>query len=93
MNSYNIPVNIEQKIRTRDKKCVYCGKEFENDKTIEHIDNNIQNISLDNLEIYCCSCNASKDKNNVSEWLKSDYCKTKNIATDSVADVIKNALK
>lgn len=93
MNSYNIPVNIEQKIRTRDKKCVYCGKEFENDKTIEHIDNNIQNINLDNLAICCRSCNASKGKKNVSEWLKSDYCKRKNIATDSVADVIKNALK
>lgn len=93
MNSYNIPASIEEKIRSRDKKCVYCGKDFEGDETIEHIDNNIQNISVENLAICCRACNASKGQKNISEWLESDYCKSKNITTDSVADVIKNALK
>lgn len=93
MNSYNIPNDIEEKIRTRDKKCVYCGKAFDGDETIEHIDNNIKNISLENLAICCRACNTSKGQKKVSEWLKSDYCKRKNITSESVADVIKNTLK
>lgn len=91
MNSYNIPAEIEKQIRERDKKCVYCGKIFEGDETIEHIDNDVQNICLENLAICCNSCNASKGKKKLSEWLKSDYCKAKNISSDSVADVVKNA--
>ena len=55
MNSWNIPIELERQIRNRDKKCVYCGKDFEGDETIEHIDNNIQNISVENLAI-CCNC-------------------------------------
>ena len=86
MNSYNIPASIEEKIRSRDKKCVYCGKDFEGDETIE-------NISVENLAICCRVCNASKGQKNISEWLESDYCKSKSITIDSVADVIKNALK
>ena len=93
MNYYNILSNLGKEIRMRDKKCVYCGKDYEGDETIEHIDNNIQNISVENLAICCRACNASKGQKNISEWLESDYCKSKNITTDSVADVIKNALK
>ena len=93
MNSWNIPIELERQIRNRDKKCVYCGKDFKDDETIEHIDNNIQNISVENLAICCRGCNASKGQKNISEWLESDYCKSKSITLDSVADVIKNALK
>ena len=35
MNSWNIPIELERQIRNRDKKCVYCGKDFKDDETIE----------------------------------------------------------
>jgi hypothetical protein len=42
-NNWKIPLALEKRIRTRDKRCVYCGKKFvSNPKdraTWEHIDN------------------------------------------------------
>ena len=46
-NNYGIPNEIEQKVRKRDKSCVYCGKRLKEyyvgkggDKaTIEHVNN------------------------------------------------------
>ena len=93
MSHYNIPLILEQQLRGRDKKCVYCGKIFENDATIEHINNDAADISLENLAIACNACNASKGTKTLTIWLKSDYCRSKKIRFDTVADVIKNALQ
>ena len=79
MNKYNIPFYIEDTVRKRDTHCVYCGKKFSNDMTFEHIDNDINNTSLDNIALCCNSCNASKGNKNLSVWLESEYCKSKNI--------------
>lgn len=38
------------------------------------------------------SCNASKGAKLLKDWLKSDYCKRKNINENTVAEVVKNAL-
>ena len=92
-NSWGVPEELEKQIRERDKVCVYCGKEFVGDDEIEHIDNNVKNISLENIAICCSGCNRSKSNKSLLEWLKSDWCKQKNITIETVAPVIKNYLR
>lgn len=95
-NKWNIPEAIEKRIRVRDKKCVYCGREFTSDNsdraTWEHIDNDETNISEANICLCCASCNASKGTNTLTMWLKSDYCRRKNINVHSMAKVIRRYL-
>lgn len=78
VNKWNIPKELENKIRQRDKVCFYCKKEFKNNPkdraTWEHIDNNAKNISEDNIVLCCNSCNASKDTKTHKDWLESEYC-------------------
>ena len=93
MNNYHIPADIENSARKRDTRCVYCGKEFSGDATIEHIDNDINNISLENIAICCNACNASKGNKKLSEWLESSYCKEHKITKESVAPVIKEFIQ
>jgi len=80
MNKWNIPQWLEDEVRQRDKKCVYCGVEFskESRKTTpswEHIINDASIITRENIALCCISCNASKG------------------AKESVAPIIKEALK
>jgi len=65
MNNWNIPDWLEQEVRDRDKKCVYCNTEFSTSEkkrtpTWEHIINDEKIITRENIAICCCSCNASK---------------------------------
>ncbi|UTC67828.1 MULTISPECIES: HNH endonuclease [unclassified Treponema] len=92
MNNYNIPADLEEKIRNRDNKCVYCSKSFDTDETIEHIDNDVKNISENNIAICCRACNSSKGNRLLHEWLNTNYCKKRNINIETVSDVIKNIL-
>ena len=93
MNNYNIPVQIESRLHELYKNCVYCGKTFTKDATIEHIDNDVGNISLKNIVLCCRSCNSSKGNKNLKDWLNSEYCSINNISYNTVADVIKNCLQ
>ncbi|MBQ6057308.1 MAG: HNH endonuclease [Treponema sp.] len=93
MNSYNIPAEFEAKLHKMYKNCVYCGKPLNNNSTIEHIDNNVNNISLNNIVLCCRSCNSSKGNKNLKDWLNSEYCRINNISCNTVADVIKNCLQ
>jgi len=64
-------------IRERDKVCVYCGKDFNQDihtdkETFDHLDCD-KPLSLDNALRCCWSCNSSKRNvpiNKVTEWIK-----------------------
>jgi len=88
-NKWNIPKELEEKIKKRDKSCVYCHKEFKNnpkDKlTWEHIDNNEKNISEENIALCCVSCNSSKGTKSLKEWLDSDYCKKLGINKNNIS--------
>jgi 5-methylcytosine-specific restriction endonuclease McrA len=88
-NKWNIPKELEEKIRKRDKSCVYCHKEFKNTHkdrvTWEHIDNNEKNISEENIVLCCGSCNSSKGTKSLKEWLDSDYCKKLGINKDNIS--------
>ena len=64
-------------IKERDKKCVYCGKQFNNNiksdtETFDHFDCD-KPLSEDNTVICCWSCNSSKRNvpiNEIENWIK-----------------------
>ena len=99
-NNWNIPAWLEKEVRERDKKCVYCGVEFTPAKVSkktcaswEHIINDAKNITRENISLCCCGCNASKGQKQLSVWLETKYCKEHGITPESVAPIIKEAIK
>lgn len=99
-NNWNIPDWLEKEVRERDKVCVYCGCEFTSVKVSkktaaswEHIINDATFINRENIALCCCGCNASKGQKKLSDWLDSKYCKEKGITPNSVAQIIKHAIK
>jgi 5-methylcytosine-specific restriction endonuclease McrA len=99
-NRWGIPKDIKDIVKQRDTSCVYCSVEFSiNDNSRktkpswEHIINDIRINGSDNIALCCMSCNASKGSKLLEDWLESDYCKKKEITVDSVAEVVKLALK
>ena len=98
-NRWGIPNEVENFVKQRDTKCVYCGVEFEvNNKSRklkpswEHIVNDIRINGTDNISLCCMSCNASKGVKLLEDWLKSDYCKRNEITVETVAQVVKEAI-
>ncbi|HQF54595.1 MAG TPA: HNH endonuclease [Fibrobacteria bacterium] len=99
MNKWNIPIDLEKAILSRDTHCIYCGVKFDianlkrGDKpSWEHIINNAKIITLENIALCCVSCNASKGSKPLTVWLDSNYCKRKNISHTTIATVAKNYL-
>lgn len=98
MNKWGIPKEIEEQVRKRDKQCVYCGCAFsevnrKEKASWEHIINDIRITAIDNIVFCCVACNASKGNKSLSIWLNSKYCQSKNITSESVADIIRVHLK
>lgn len=95
---WGISKELAQKIIQRDTKCSYCGKIFtpnpnNKDKpTWEHVINDLKIITYQNIVLCCNSCNASKGNKKLRDWLKSAYCKLKNITENSVSDIVKGHL-
>ena len=93
-----LPSELQEKLKKRDKSCAYCNiklKWYPNTKgtpgdkaTLEHIDNDEYNLSESNIVLSCNSCNASKGTKKLSDWLKLDYCKRKNINEKTIKNVI-----
>lgn len=82
----------------RDKQCVYCHCKFssKNRKTSaswEHVINDINITTPENIVRCCVSCNASKSTKSLKVWLKSKYCLDKNITEETVADIIKDHIR
>ena len=99
-NNWNIPAHLEKAIRERDEVCVYCGTEFtpvriskRSAASWEHIINDAKIVTLENIALCCCGCNSSKGQKQLSVWLQSKYCIDKGISAESVAPVIKQAIK
>ena len=103
MNKWNIPDWLEKEVLERDKYCVYCGVKMIDKmprsgprKTVatwEHIINGETLVSRENIALCCVSCNASKGTKKLSDWLESSYCKKRRITADTVAEVVKQALR
>lgn len=103
MNKWKIPDWLENEVRDRDQNCVYCGVLMIEKmpkkgprKTIatwEHIINDAEIINRDNIALCCVACNASKGAKILCDWIHSEYCRKKNITQETVADIIKQALR
>ena len=99
MNRWRIPEWLEHEVFERDRRCVYCGVEFSADHgarrdrpSWEHIINDANIITLDNIARCCIGCNASKGTKSLVDWLESAYCKRRGITRESVAPVVQSAL-
>ena len=103
MNNWGIPGWLEREVRKRDKRCVYCGVELlervppcgprQNAATWEHIINDASIITRENIALCCVACNSSKGTKKLSDWIQSDYCKKRGITEDTVAEVVRQALR
>lgn len=99
LDKYGLKTEDKEKVRKRDKKCVYCHKQMiypfdinrrQDSATIEHLNhlppwNNPETIA------YCCgSCNSSRGKRTITDWFESTYCKSKNITLKTVAQAVQD---
>jgi 5-methylcytosine-specific restriction endonuclease McrA len=99
MNRWKIPDWLASEVIERDRRCVYCGVEFDADSAVrrdrpswEHIINDAPIVTRENIALCCIRCNASKGTKNLADWLESTYCRTRGITRDSVASVVRSAL-
>lgn len=96
-NVWGIPKDIEEAVLERDKHCVYCRCEFGSERSRkrswEHIVNDVRITSLDNIALCCVGCNASKGSKQLAAWFHSDNARKRGITAETIADVVKSALK
>lgn len=101
-NKYRLPELELQRIRLRDRKCVYCHRKLNNPKTsqdrrtwatIEHLNHLPPWNNPLTVAICCGSCNSSRSAKQLQDWFKSSYCIEKNINELTVAQSVKLFLK
>lgn len=101
-NKYNLPEKEIERIRKRDKKCVYCGKIMVNSRysenrkdwaTIEHLNHLPPWDNPSTVAICCGSCNSSRGDKKLLNWFKGEYCIKSNINKRTVAKPVKDYLK
>ncbi len=103
MNKWGIPERLEKEVKERDTFCIYCGIQMIEKMppsgprkavaTWEHIINDENIISRENIARCCVACNSSKGQRKLSDWIQSSYCKKREINKDTVAEVVKEALR
>jgi len=103
MNNWNIPDWLEKEVRARDKNCVYCGVKMLEKMPVrgprkraaawEHIINDETILTRENIARCCVGCNSSKGTKQLSEWFQSNYCQKHKITKNTVAEVVKQALR
>lgn len=103
MNRWGIPDWLETEVRERDKLCVYCsvqmleradrGSTRRHLATWEHIVNDASIVTVENIARCCAPCNSSKGTKPLAEWIQSAYCAERGINEETVADVVKQALR
>ena len=103
MNNWGIPDWLEAEVKERDKSCIYCGILMIEKMplhgprkavaTWEHIINDANIITRENIARCCAACNSSKGTKKLTEWLQSSYCKKHGITRHTVAEVVKGALR
>ena len=103
MNHWDIPDWLEREVKERDRTCVYCGTQMVDQMPpsglrkavaiLEHIINDASIVTRENIARCCAPCNSSKGTKKLSDWIKSSYCKKRGINKDTVAEVVKEALR
>ena len=102
-NKFNIPADVEERIRARDTLCVYCRKVMaqpphlgalrDDWATIEHLDDRGSLNAEENLAICCWGCNVSKGPQPLPIWFQMPYCTQRGINEETVAEPVKEFLK
>jgi len=97
MNRWKIPDWLEAYVLERDLDCVYCRATFDPlspraRPTWEHIINDSQMITRENIALCCMSCNSSKGNRPLTVWLDTAYCKSRSITREQVAEVVRAQL-
>lgn len=102
MNRWAMPDWIEEEVKERDKACVYCGIQMiekippgagrKATATWEHIINDANIVTRENIARCCVACNSSKGTKDLTDRMQSNYCKTHGISENTVAEVVKVAL-
>ncbi len=102
-NIWGIPEWLESEVRSRDITCVYCGVQLLHKvprgrsrkaaATWEHIINDARIVTRENIALCCCGCNASKGQKPLAVWLQSSYCTKHGINPDTVATIVRDALR
>ena len=103
MNHWGIPDWLEKEVKERDTTCIYCGTQMIEQMaprcprkavaTWEHIINDASIVTRENIARCCVACNSSKGTKRLTDWLQSGYCKKRGINKDTVAEVVKEALR
>ncbi len=95
-NKWGIPKAVEMAVLARDKNCVYCGIQFGAERksawSWEHIVNDVNLATMNNIALCCVGCNASKGAKLLRDWVDSPNAKRRGITVDSLAPVVRNAL-
>lgn len=95
-NRWGIPEDVETAVMKRDTSCVYCGCQFSSDRSTkrswEHIVNDINIATLENIALCCVGCNASKGAKPLQLWLESENAKRRGITEETLSEVVKQAL-
>ena len=103
--SFGIPADTEQRIRARDTRCVYCGKQFSHTSrkdmpTIEHLHEKPpfyweKGLKEEGLAICCGSCNSSRGNKGLREWFYTAYCTQRDLPINSstVAEPVRRYLR
>ena len=103
MNRWDIPAWLEKEVKDCDKVCIYCGIQMIEQippsgprKTVatwKHIINDATIVTREDIARCCFACNSSKGTKDLSDWMASTYCKKRGINKDTVAEIVKQALK
>lgn len=95
-NRWGIPRNVEEAVLARDTVCVYCGIEFGTEgrtrKSWEHIINDINIATLQNIALCCVGCNASKGTKLLRNWIDSPNARRRGVSPSSLSQVVRDAL-
>lgn len=95
---WNIPRELAVQVLARDLRCIYCNRDFDlagpraGVPSWEHIVNDVSVVTLANIALCCCGCNASKGRKSLLHWLDSTYCRSRGISTASIARIAASSL-
>ena len=97
-NRWGIPGWLEAEVRERDQVCVYCQRPFADEPPAagaswEHIINDANIVTRENIALCCRGCNASKGQKSLADWLKSPYCQQRGISVATLSPVAQRALQ
>ncbi|MCU4462941.1 HNH endonuclease [Acinetobacter pittii] len=87
---------MEKLVLERDKDWVHCGCEFgtkKSKKVMGTIIHDIKITMLDNIALCCVGFNVSKGNKELSNWLYYENAHKRGITSDTIAEVIRVALK